>query len=92
MEPDRWIAHFDCVRWTCKVTQPVQRTPLWLASWLLAIDKSRGSKSVEVQRVWEIFDDLQFTARSDALRLDESLRVGEVSQAWLVWSCRECAC
>ena len=36
VELDRWIAlhlavrtHFDCVRWTCKVTQPVQRTPLW---------------------------------------------------------------
>ena len=31
VEPDRWIAphlavgaNFDCVRWTCKVTQPVQ--------------------------------------------------------------------
>ena len=28
----------------------------------------------------------QFMAWSDALRLDESLRVGDVSQAWLVWS------
>ena len=35
-KPDRWIAphlavgaHFDCVRWTCWVTHPVQRTPLW---------------------------------------------------------------
>ena len=30
----------------------VQRTPLWPASWLLVLDKSRGSKSAEVQRVW----------------------------------------
>ena len=22
---------FDCCRWTCQVTQPVQRTPLWSA-------------------------------------------------------------
>ena len=35
----------------------VQRTHLWPASWLPAIDKSRGSKSVEVQRVWEIYDE-----------------------------------
>ena len=33
VQPARWIvphfavkAQFDCVRWTCKVTQPVQRT------------------------------------------------------------------
>ena len=33
--------------------RPVQRTPLWSASWLAVVDKSWGSKSVEVQRVWE---------------------------------------
>ena len=41
---------FDCCRWSCQVTQPVQRTPLWPASWLPAVDKGKGSKSVEVQR------------------------------------------
>ena len=51
------------------------------------MDKSRGSKSVEVQRVWEIYDDrLQFMSRQDALLLDESLDAGDVAQAWLVWS------
>ena len=31
------------------------------------VDKGRGSKSVEVQRVWEICDDrLQFMARDDS--------------------------
>ena len=57
VETDRWIAphlavrtFFDCCRWTGRVTHPVQRTPLWPAS-LLPADKSRGSKSVEVQRV-----------------------------------------
>ena len=73
VQPDRWIAPhlavralFDCCRWTCRVTQPLQRTLLWPASWLPAVDKSRRSKSVEVQRVWEICDErLQFmgTAR-----------------------------
>ena len=33
-----------------------------------AIDKSRGSKSVEVQRVWEIYDErLQFYVLSGCL-------------------------
>ena len=50
---------------------PVRRTPLWPASWLPALDKSRGSKSVEVQRVWDIYDErLQFMSRGDALGLD----------------------
>ena len=39
VQADRWIAPhlavrtlFDCCRWTSRVTQPVQRTPLWPAS------------------------------------------------------------
>ena len=80
-------ALFDCCRWTCQITQPVQRTPLWPASWLPAVDKGRGSKSVEVQRVWEAYDDrLQKMSRQDAMRLDESLDADDVSRAWLVWS------
>ena len=52
-----------------------------------ALDKSRGSKSVEVQRVWEIYDDrLQFMSWDDAVSLDESLDACDVSCAWLVWS------
>ena len=48
---------------------------------------SRGSKSVEVQRVWEIYDErLQFMSRHDARRLNESLDADDVSRAWLVWS------
>ena len=45
----KWVAPhlavrtlFDCCRWSGRVTQQVQRTPLWPASWLPAIDKSRG--------------------------------------------------
>ena len=65
VQPDRWIAPhlavralFDCCRWAGRVTQPVQRTSLWPASW------SRGSKSVAVQRVWEVYDErLQFMSR-----------------------------
>ena len=94
VQADRWVAHhlavrtlFGCCRWSGRVTQPVQRTSLWPASWLPAIDKSRSSKSVEVQRVWEVYDErLQFLSRHDALLLDESLDAGDVSRAWLVWS------
>ena len=58
-----------------------------LAGILAAVDKSRSSKSVEVQRVWEVYDEgLQFMSRHDALQLDESLDAGDVSRAWLVWS------
>ena len=94
VRPDRWIAPhlavrtlFDCCRWSCRVTQPVLRTSLWAASWLPAVDKSRGSKSVEVRNVWEVCDErLQFMSRQDALQLGESLAAGDVSRAWLVWS------
>ena len=42
---------------------------------------------MEVQRVWEVYDDrLQFSSRQDALLLDEALRDDDVSSAWLVWS------
>ena len=56
---DRWIlphlavrAHFQYSRWVSWVSLPVQRSPLWPASWLPVLDKSRGSTSAEVQRVW----------------------------------------
>ena len=51
VQPDRWIAPhlavsalFNCCWWTCRVTQSVQRTPL-----CPAVDKGRGSKSVEAR-------------------------------------------
>ena len=75
VQADSWIAPhlavrtlFDCSRWSCRVTQPVRFSPLWPASWLPAIDKSMLSGSVDVQRVWEVYDDqLQFMSRQDAL-------------------------
>ena len=91
---DRWIAShlavralFDYGRWESWVTQPVHCTPLWPASWLPVVDKTRGSKSAEVQRVWETYDErLQFMSRRDASLLDESLDRDDVSLAWAVWS------
>ena len=91
---DRWIAPhlavralFDYGRWDAWVAQPVRCTPLWPASWLPVVDKTRGSQSAEVQRVWEVYDErLQFMSRRDASLLDESLGLGDVSLAWTVWS------
>ena len=93
VQPDRWIAPhlavralFDYGRWDAWVAQPVRCTPLWPASWLPIVDKTRGSKSAEVQRVWEVYDErLQFMSRRDALLLDESLGLDDVSMAW-TWS------
>ena len=79
--------HFQCSRWVSRVSQPVQRAPLWPASWLPVLDKSRGFESAEVQSVWAVYDDrLQFAIRDDALNLDEALRNEDVSRAWDVWS------
>ena len=57
VQPDRCIAPhlavrtlFDCCRWTCRVTQPVQRTPFGLLLGCLLSIRVGGSKSVEVQR------------------------------------------
>ena len=89
---DRWVVPrfavrtcFDYFRWLAKVSLPVQRTPLWPASWLLGFNKGRGSKAAEVQRVWDTYDDrLQFMSRDDALNLDGALDSGDVSLAWMV--------
>ena len=35
--------HFQCSRWVSRVSKPVQRAPLWPASWLPVLDKDRGS-------------------------------------------------
>ena len=59
---------------------------LWPASWLSAVDISRDSKSAEVRRVWEIFDEsLQLIDAEDVFRLNDALQGGDVSQARLVW-------
>ena len=94
VQPDRWVAPhlavrtlFDCCRWVSRVTQPVLRTPLWRASWLPAVDKGRVSKSVDVLRVWQVYDQrLQYMSLQDAQYLSESLDADDVSSAWLVWS------
>ena len=61
---------------------------MWPAAWLPAVDKSGGSKSVEVQSVWEICDGrLQKMAQADAVRLARAIRDGDISSAWVSSSC-----
>ena len=58
---DRWIqphlavrTWFVADRWTAFVTQPRGFTPLWPASWVSSVDRSRFSKSAEVHRIWDV--------------------------------------
>ena len=37
-----------------RLTQPIRETPIWAAASLPAVDTSRGSKSEEVEKVWEV--------------------------------------
>ena len=47
------------------------------------VDKTRGSKSADVQRIWEVYDErLQFMSCRDASLLDESLGRNDVTLAW----------
>ena len=64
VQQDRWTVLHHAVRasfiyssWISQVSQPVRRKPLWPASWLPALDKSRESKSIEVKRVWDVYDE-----------------------------------
>ena len=94
VDDSRWIQpHFAVVasfrgdRWSAKVTQPCRVTPLWPASWVSAVDKSRYSRSAEVRDIWDIYDHiLQFIPGDDAGGIDEALIDGDVDLAWETWS------
>ena len=94
MDCSRWIqphfsvfATFEACRWSAKVTQPIRVTPLWPASWIAAVDKSRNSKSIEVRDVWEIYDHrLQFVPMVDDLAIGDALARGDPHFAWDRWS------
>ena len=90
----RWIqphfsvcATFQVCRWSARVTKPGRATPLWPASWVSAVDRSRSSKSVEVSKIWDIYDHiLQFIPVADALAIDDALVDGDPHLAWDRWS------
>ena len=51
VDPGRWLtphlaisAYFGCQSWTFRVTQPVQRTPLWHVVWLAVLSLLRYTR------------------------------------------------
>ena len=91
---DRWIqphlavrTWFVADRWTALVTQLRRFTPLRPASWVSSVDRSRCSKSAEVRRIWDVYDErLGWVDAGDALSVDDAIASGDVSSAWLAWS------
>ena len=54
---------------------------------LPSVDQSRGSKSTEVRRMWEIYDErLGWISADDACCIDDALASEDVSGAWVAWS------
>ena len=91
---DRWVllhyvvrASFSTSRWSARACLPTRFLVLRPAAWVACSDKSRSSKSVEVRRIWEVYDEsllLVHPAFWEGIR--SSLLAGDVSSAWSVWS------
>ena len=57
------------------------------ASWVLAVDRSRNSRSAEVWRIWEVYDERLGLVHAHYMQvLEDALASGDVSGAWLAWS------
>ena len=91
---DRWVqphlavrTWFAAERWTARVTQPCRFTPLWPVSWVHTIDTSRDSRSAEVRRIWEIYDErLGLVSVEDVHKINDALSSGDLSSAWVARS------
>ena len=94
VDDSRWIqphfavvASFQRVRWSVEVTQPCRVTPLWPAFWVLAVDRTRSSRSVEVRDIWDVYVHvLQFIPGGDADRINSALLDRDIDLAWEAWS------
>ena len=90
----RWIlrhhavrASFCLGRWSAKCCQPVRYSVVWPATWVSAVDKTRKSRSAEVRRIWEVYDEcLQVVLPDFWEGIRSALLAGDVSLAWGVWS------
>ena len=52
--------------------------------WVLSVDKSKGSKSAEFRRIWEIYDErLGWISTDDVCSIDAALISGDLSGAWV---------
>ena len=57
------------------------------ASWVACSDKSRSSRSVEVRRIWDVYDEfLSLVPPAFWEGVRSSILAGDVSSAWRVWS------
>ena len=91
---NRWIQpHFPSLppflasRWTVEILRPVRFSPLWPASWLAAVNKTRASKSADVRRIWEVFDKtIKFIPVSLAIAIRDALVERNACAAWTAWS------
>ena len=66
---------------------PVRFSPLWPAFWVAAVDKTKTSKSAEVQGIWEIYDKaLEFIPVGQAIAIRDALLDRDASAAWTAGS------
>ena len=91
VQADRWIAPlralFDYGRWDAWVAQPVRCTLFGLLLGYLLLIRLGGLSLLRFRGFGRVYDErLQFMSQRDALLLDESLGLDDVSMAWTVWS------
>ena len=80
-------APFRMGRWSARFCQPVRYSVVLPAAWVSAVDQTRGSKSAEVRRIWEVYDEcLQVVHPRFWGEICTALLAGDVSLAWNVWS------
>ena len=74
-------------RWSARARLLTRFSVLWPAAWVACPDKSRSSESVEVRRIWEVYDESLLSVHPafwESVR--SSLLAGDVSSAWSIWS------
>ena len=80
-------ASFSMGRWSARACLPTRFSVLWPAAWVACSDRSRSSKSVEVRRIWEVYEEsLLFVHLAFWEGVRSSLLAGDVSSAWSIWS------
>ena len=79
-------ASFRMGRWPARFCQPIRYSVIWPAALVSAKDKTRSSKSAEVRRIWEVYDEcLQVVHPGFWEEIRTALLAGDVSLAWNAW-------
>ena len=92
--PNRWVMPHHAVRasfrlgtWTARSGVSVRYSALWPACWTRVTDRSRTSRSAEVRRIWEVYDEqLRHVPGFCRDYMTAALQAGNVSEAWRIWS------